>query len=131
MKGHNPPVGRAQMLIRRPVSEVFMAFVDPTVTTRFWFTKSSGMLETGAVVRWDWEMYGATAFVSVKKVDPNKRILLEWGDPPRSVGWLFAPRADDTTLVSITEKGFQGSDDEVVALKPSIPGEASPLCWQA
>ena len=31
------PVARATMLIRRPVEEVFNAFVDPTVTTRFWF----------------------------------------------------------------------------------------------
>jgi hypothetical protein len=32
------------MLIRRPVEEVFNAFVDPTVTTRFWFSRSSGQL---------------------------------------------------------------------------------------
>ena len=40
----NPPIAKAQMLIRKPVSEVFTAFVDPAVTTRFWFTKSSGQL---------------------------------------------------------------------------------------
>jgi uncharacterized protein YndB with AHSA1/START domain len=33
---------KAEMLIRRPVAEVFEAFVDPAVTTRFWFTKSEG-----------------------------------------------------------------------------------------
>ena len=43
----NPPVVRAQMLIRTPVAEVFEAFVDPNVTTKFWFTKSSGRLELG------------------------------------------------------------------------------------
>ena len=35
------------MLIRRPVGEVFAAFVDPDVTTKVWFTKSSGRLEAG------------------------------------------------------------------------------------
>lgn len=39
------PVARAQVMIRRPAAEVFEAFVDPGVTTRFWFTKSSGRLE--------------------------------------------------------------------------------------
>lgn len=34
------PVVKAEMLIRKPVEEVFEAFVDPAVTTRFWFTKS-------------------------------------------------------------------------------------------
>jgi uncharacterized protein YndB with AHSA1/START domain len=59
-------------------------------------------------------MYGASASVSVMAIDPNKRILVEWGDPPRAVEWLFAPRPDNTTLVSISERGFCGSDHEVV-----------------
>ena len=39
------PVAKAEMLIRKPVVEVFEAFVNPAVTTRFWFTKSSGRVE--------------------------------------------------------------------------------------
>jgi uncharacterized protein YndB with AHSA1/START domain len=39
------PMARAEMLIRRPVSEVFEAFVDPAITSRFWFTRGSGRLE--------------------------------------------------------------------------------------
>ena len=41
------PVAKAEMLIRKPVAEVFEAFVDPEITRRFWFTKSTGRLETG------------------------------------------------------------------------------------
>jgi len=115
MELQDSPIAEAQMLIRKPVSEVFTAFVDPAVTTRFWFTKSSGKLESGKDVRWDWEMYGVSASVRVKVVDSNKRILVEWGDPPRVVEWLFDPRPDGTTLVSISERGFRGSDDEVIA----------------
>ena len=40
----NAPIAKAQMLIRRPVAEVFEAFVDPSTTTQFWFTKSTGRL---------------------------------------------------------------------------------------
>lgn len=110
-----PPVAKTQMSIRRPVAEVFEAFVDPDVTTRFWFTKSSGRLEPDTEVRWDWEMYGVSTRVSVKAVERNRRILVEWDDPPCPVEWLFTPRADGTTLVSITNRGFRGNDDEVVA----------------
>jgi uncharacterized protein YndB with AHSA1/START domain len=39
------PVAKAEMLIRKPSAEVFEAFVNPEVTTKFWFTKSSGRLE--------------------------------------------------------------------------------------
>lgn len=59
----NIPTAKAQMLIRKPVAEVFEAFVDPAITTKFWFTKSSGKLEPGKEVRWDWEMYGFSAEV--------------------------------------------------------------------
>jgi uncharacterized protein YndB with AHSA1/START domain len=110
----NAPIVKAQMLIRKPVADVFGAFVDPAITTKFWFTKSSGKLEPGKEVRWDWEMYGASAQVNVKAVEQSKRILIEWGDPPCPVEWLFTPRADNSTLVSISNWGFSGTDEEVV-----------------
>jgi uncharacterized protein YndB with AHSA1/START domain len=31
-----PPVAKAAMLIRRPVADVFEAFVDPAITSKFW-----------------------------------------------------------------------------------------------
>jgi uncharacterized protein YndB with AHSA1/START domain len=40
-------VAGSEMLIRRPVAEVFEAFVDPAVTSRFWFSEGSGRLEPG------------------------------------------------------------------------------------
>ena len=42
---------KAGMLIRRHVKEVFEAFIDPAITTKFWFTKSSGRLVKGNRVR--------------------------------------------------------------------------------
>ncbi len=111
----NAPIVKAQMLIRKPVAEVFEAFVDPAVTTKFWFTKSSGRLEPNTTVQWAWEMVGATAQVSVKAVEKDRRILIEWGDPPCPVEWQFTDRGDDTTLVCIANWGFHGNDEEVVA----------------
>ena len=111
----NPPVVEVQMLIRRPVAEVFEAFVNPDVTTRFWFTKSSGRLEPGAQVRWDWEMYGVFTTVNVKALEPNRRILIEWDDPPVPVEWRFKAVDNGSTVVGVTNRGFHGSDDETVA----------------
>jgi uncharacterized protein YndB with AHSA1/START domain len=54
---HIPSV-KVGMLIRRPPDEVFQAFVDPAVTTRFWFTRSSGKMTPGASIRWEWEVQG-------------------------------------------------------------------------
>lgn len=110
------PVAKTEMLIRKPAADVFEAFVDPAITTRFWFTKSSGRLEAGREVRWDWEMYGASTTVLVKAIDPDRRILIEWdGYSGRTtVEWMFSERDDATTYVVVTETGWTGDGDELV-----------------
>ncbi len=100
------------MLIRRPVEEVFNAFVDPAVTTRFWFTRSSGRLAPGETVTWYWDQYGVSGDVRVIALENNRRIAIEW---PTPVEWTFAPGNDGTTFVSIVASGFTGTDDERVA----------------
>jgi len=111
------PVVSAQMLIRRPAAEVFAAFVDPAVTSRFWFSKGSGRLEAGRQIRWEWEMYGVSTQVDVKEIDENQRILVEWDGPdnPTSVEWTFEPRGELHTYVTVRNWGFRGSADEIVA----------------
>src|ERR1044071_9300768 len=77
-------IAKTEMLIRKPVAEVFEAFINPEITTKFWFTKSSGRLEAGKQIRWDWEMYNSGTDVTVKVIEPNQRILVEWmgyGEP--------------------------------------------------
>jgi len=111
------PVMSTAMLIRRPAAEVFEAFVDPAITTKFWFSKGSGWLAEGEQVRWDWEMFGVGADVKVGTIEDNRRIVVDWGsadaDDWTTVEWRFDPRSEDTTLVTITNSGFQGSGDEV------------------
>ena len=65
------PVAKTGMLIRKPIADVFEAFINPDITTKFWFTKSSGRLEAGTQVQWDWEMYGISIPVTVKAIEPN------------------------------------------------------------
>lgn len=115
MTGVSTIEAKAEMLIRRPVAAVFAAFVDPAITSRFWFTKGSGPLAAGKRVRWDWEMYGVSTEVDVRAVEPNRRILVEWGayGAPTTVEWTFTERPNGTAFVSIVNTGFQGSADDV------------------
>ncbi|HEX5691744.1 MAG TPA: SRPBCC family protein [Roseiflexaceae bacterium] len=110
------PASNTGLLIRRPVAEVFEAFVDPAITTKFWFTKGSGRLETGAQVEWTWEMYDVSISVMAKAVEPNQRILIEWPgySGQTTVEWTFAAQPDGTTFVTITESGFSGDGDAVL-----------------
>jgi len=109
------PVMKQEMLIRRPVGEVFEAFINPEVTTKFWFTNGSGRLEAGKQVKWEWKMYNISTQVKVKEVEENKRILIEWQSytGPTNVEWVFTPYGD-ATFVSITESGYGGDGDTQV-----------------
>lgn len=110
------PVAKVAMLIRRPAAEVFGAFVDPGITTKFWFTKSTGRLEKGKRVTWTWEMYDVSTDVEVKEIEVNKRILIDWGNDGEmtTVEWIFTPYGNDKTYVTITNSGFKGDGDKVV-----------------
>jgi uncharacterized protein YndB with AHSA1/START domain len=109
-------VAEAAMLIRKPVTEVFEAFINPKITTKFWFTKSTGKLEAGKRVTCTWEMYNHSSQVYVKEIEQNKRILTEWlyEGSSTTVEWIFTPRGDNATFVSITHSGFTGDADTIV-----------------
>ena len=116
LKLTEPPVSKTGMLIRRPVAEVFEAFIDPEVTTKFWFIKSSGRLEDGKQAQWEWEMYDISVPVTVKAIEPDRRIVIAWPgySSLTTVEWTFEPQEDGTTFVRISESGFTGTGDELV-----------------
>lgn len=106
---------QTQMLIRRPVNEVFEAFVNPEVTRNFWFTQGSGKLEEGKTILWEWEMYGVSTRVYVKQVTPLKTISIEWDEPPTTVDFEFDAIGGDRTYVVIRNYGFQDTGQELIA----------------
>ena len=109
------PIAEASFLIRRAVAEVFGAFANPEVTTKFWLARSTGRLEEGASLRWYFTEDISTE-VRVLEVVENERILIEWGieDDPTTVEWTFVPRSDDTTFVKVVNQGFSGEGDKIV-----------------
>lgn len=118
MKISNAPIVRAHFRIRRPIADVFEAFVNPEITSKFWFSRSSGRLESGATVTWHWDAVSASTEVRVLEIEPDKRILFEWGietENPSQVEWTFTAQDDATTLVEVVNSGFIGDDEQVVA----------------
>lgn len=112
------PKMQTQMLIRKPAHDVFEAFINPDITTKFWFTKASAPLSTGATVTWQWEMYGVSVEARVKAFEQDTRLAIQWGSEQNGftdVEWRFEPRGHDATFVTITESGYSGTGDEVVA----------------
>ncbi len=52
----------------------------------------------------------------VLKQGQRNKHLIEWSgyNAPNIVEWVFTPRSDNTTFVSITNSGFTGDGDELV-----------------
>jgi uncharacterized protein YndB with AHSA1/START domain len=103
-----------QMQIRKSAKQVFSAFIDPTLTKEFWFTKGSGKLEVGKMVTWTWEMYNHSAQVFVKSIIENEKITIEWGEPLTTVVFEFKSLTDDTTYVTIKEFGYDKTGNELL-----------------
>lgn len=114
------------MLIRRPASEAFQAFIDPAITTKFWFTHSTGKLEKGKSVQWTWEMYKVSSPVTVTDIVPDRKIEVIWGEPGKRVEWTFTPWGDDAVFVNVVTDGFEENDDNLIN---EVSDTAGGFCW--
>jgi uncharacterized protein YndB with AHSA1/START domain len=131
MQLNQSPVARAGMLIRRPVHEVYEAFVDPEITRNFWFTKGSDRLDSGRPVTWTWEMYGISSEVRATEIVKDRKIVATWGAGADAsiIEWNFTHRAEGTTFVDVSNSGFQGDGDGQAAQAiGSTDGFAIVLC---
>ncbi|MCT3800689.1 SRPBCC family protein [Elizabethkingia anophelis] len=121
---NNNQYAKAEMLIRRPIAEVYEAFINPEVTTKFWFTKSSGRLDEYKNIIWTWEMYNVDVDVEVTELQPNQKISVIWGNQNEKtpVVWTFSEHGNNT-FVSVINSSFSGDEDAVIsAVRDSTEG---------
>lgn len=121
MTTETPPVASSEMLIRKPVADVFEAMVNPVITSKFWFTKGSARLEAGKEVEWEWGQFGVGATITVTEVEQNRRIVFQWpadeeGTFLRTVEITFEAKTDETTFIHVEEKGFDEQDDNLAKI---------------
>jgi uncharacterized protein YndB with AHSA1/START domain len=122
------PVGKATMIIRRPAGEIYRAFVEPEMLTRFWLSGASGPLIVGQPVRWDFMVPGASLQCEASVLEEGKRIEVSWPDGT-TVTWKFSPGIESTTLVEVEHQGFKGSPQEQLdAAIDSTQGFSIVLC---
>jgi uncharacterized protein YndB with AHSA1/START domain len=108
------PVAKVVAFIRRPPHDIFNAFVEPATLTKFWLAAASAPLELGKTVHWEFLVEGASADAAVKVLDAPTRIVIDWSDGT-NVEWTFTERMGQGTVVVVTQSGFAGSGDEIVA----------------
>ncbi|MCU1364518.1 MAG: hypothetical protein JWL72_2027 [Ilumatobacteraceae bacterium] len=122
--------------IARPLHEVFEAVVDPEKLSGFFTTNgSTGRLEPGATVMWDFADFPGAFPVHVTEVELDRRVVLRWqaadsGDDPyqTTVTIDFDGLDDGRTLVTIAEEGWRETDAGQRASYGNCEGWAGMLC---
>lgn len=95
-------IAKASLQIQKPVVEVFEAIVDPKHITQFFISKSSGRMETGGELTWEFGDFPGKFPVHVIEVVNQKSVSFVW-DADTVVHIKLEAQADNSTVVHITE----------------------------
>ncbi len=64
--------------IQKPVQEVYDAIVDPSKMSMYFISKSTGQMEEGKTVWWDFPEFEESSPVRIGKMKPNELIPFYW-----------------------------------------------------
>jgi len=104
------------MKILKPAHDVYEAFVDPSKINHFWWSSSSERWEQGKTITLRYEEYNAELTIKIAEAEQDKKIVFLWGPDGAEnvVTFLFKEVDPSTTIVEVTEEGFQDDDPELV-----------------
>jgi len=120
--------------ILKPVNEVFEAIVDPNKMSNYFISKSSGRLETGKQIMWQFPEFDIEFPIRVGKIIQNECISYYWDVEGTEllVEMTLTARAVSSTLVTITEKSRANDEAGIKWLKGNTEGWANFLaCLKA
>src|SRR5688572_9323309 len=107
-------VAKAKMLIQRPAAEVFNAFIQPHLITKFWLKNSSGPLHSGAQVDWEFLVPGATERVSVTASEEPTHLAFVWSESKLNIDIRLSEAQNGSAVVSVEVRGFEEGEHSLV-----------------
>jgi uncharacterized protein YndB with AHSA1/START domain len=104
------------MQIQRPVHQVYEAIVNPNIMSNYFISKSSGLMEEGNELIWNFPEFDLDCPVRVGKMVKDEYVSFYWivDDIELLVEMFLTSNDDNSTLVTIHEKGM---DNNEVGLK--------------
>jgi len=120
--------------ILKPIQDVFEAIVSPTKMTHYFISKSSGKMEEGKQLIWQFPEFDSDFPIRVDKIEKDKYISFYWkiDEFDLLVEINLTPIDGNMTLVSITEKSRKDDEAGINWLKRNTEGWANFLaCLKA
>lgn len=132
----NPIEAKASLQIAKTPQVVFEAIVDPAQMCNYFISKSSGRMEPGAQLMWEWPEFEGEYPVRVGEIVPNEMIQFYWdvdGTEYCAEIALSAGREEHSTVLRISEKGEQPDPEKALKfIKSNTEGWANFLaCLKA
>ncbi|NGM62011.1 ATPase [Sphingobacterium sp. SGG-5] len=93
---------KATLQIQKPIQEVFEAIVTPEKITKYFISESTGRMETGKELHWEFGDFPGKFPVRVVDIQPNKFISFVWDDET-VVNIMLEEQPDKSTVVKVTE----------------------------
>lgn len=126
---------KASLQIQKPVNEVFEAIVDPEKMSNYFISKSTGRMEEGKNLIWEFPEFNVKAPVRVGKIEPGKYISYYWsGEDGKEllVEMTLSPGENNSTIISITESSMKYDEAGIKWLSGNTEGWANFLaCLKA
>jgi uncharacterized protein YndB with AHSA1/START domain len=104
------------MQIQKPVHQVFDAIINPDTMSYYFISKSTGMMEDGSELIWNFPEFEMDCPVRVGKIIKDKYISFYWlvDEIELLVEMTLTEKENNSTLVTITEKS---RDNDLKGLK--------------
>lgn len=125
---------KAALQILKPVNEVFEAIVDPVKMSNYFISKSSGKMEEGKQIMWQFPEFAVEFPIHVGKIERNRYISYYWNvdGVDLLVEMTLSPKDNNSTVVTITEKGRNNDEAGIKWLMGNSEGWANFLaCLKA
>jgi uncharacterized protein YndB with AHSA1/START domain len=95
---------KATIQIQKPIEEVFEGIVNPEKMTKYFISKSSGRMEPGKELIWEFPEFPESFPVKEIKVETYRSVSFVW-DEGTQVNISLEALPDNSTLVKVTEGG--------------------------
>lgn len=93
---------KASLQMQKPVEEVFEAVVDPQKITGYFIAESTGRMEAGKELQWEFGDFPGKFPVKVLEVKANQLVSFVW-DEDTIVNITFEGQRNGSTVVHVTE----------------------------
>jgi uncharacterized protein YndB with AHSA1/START domain len=125
---------KASLKISKSLHTVFEGIVDPEKMSNYFISKSTGRMEAGKTVTWQFPEFDMSFPVRIDKVETDKFISFYWDDVDGSstLVEISLKPMDDATFVTVTEKNRDHNEAGIKWLKQNTEGWANFLaCLKA